>query len=153
VTLPEDKSLQLTSGGDCSFAARFMSVVQRVLVAMFAWAILGFLGLQLLLSRTWEFRVQAGRGQPIVQAIERFKKQTGSYPSALADLVPKYLENAPDISDLPNRKFRGWNYRVLTNGVTVSYSLKYYMGRGGVEYEPPVWLGNSEGRRTVLWSN
>ena len=125
----------------------------RVLFVVVGVVVCGFVGLSLLLSRTLEFRAQAGRGQPIVRGIEEFKKQTGAYPASLADLVPKYLPDAPDIADWPNHKFRGWDYRTVTNGVPVSYSLRYYMGRGGVEYEPPVWFGNDEGHRTVLLRN
>lgn len=39
------------------------------------------------------------------------------------------------------------------NGSVVSYSLRYYMGKGGIEYEPPDWIGNDEGHKTVVLSN
>ena len=71
----------------------------RVLVAVGVLALLGFIGLLLLFSRTFEFREQARRGQPIVRAVDEFKKQTGEYPASLADLVPKYL---PTITDIPD---------------------------------------------------
>jgi hypothetical protein len=113
----------------------------------------GFAGLYLAISRPFQFREQVRRGQPIVRAIEEFKRQTGEYPVTLADLLPKYLPEAPETSDRPNRKFQGWDYQTVTSGVTVTYSLRYYMGKGGVEYEPPVWFGNDEGRRSVLLRN
>jgi hypothetical protein len=115
--------------------------------------VVGFIGLYAVLSRPFQFREQARRGQPIVRAIEEFKKQTGEYPVTLGDLVPKYLPEAPETPDRPNHKSEGWEYCTLTSGVTVTYRLRYYLGKGGVEYEPPVWLGNDEGRRTVLLRN
>src|SRR5437773_11697957 len=95
-------------------------------------------------SRTPEFVAQAQAGQPIVGAIDQYRKQTGSYPAALSDLVPKYLAAAPDVPDRSKNKFTGWDYSPVTNGSVVSYSLRYYMGKGGVEYEPPNWIGNDE---------
>ena len=94
-------------------------------------------------SRTGQFTAQAQAGQPIVRAVEEFQKRTGSYPASLAVLAPKHLLAVP----------AGWEYRMVTNGVTVTYTLRYYLGRGGVEYEPPVWYGNDEGHRTVLLRN
>lgn len=104
-------------------------------------------------GRTGEFRAQALAGQPIVRAIDKYRDQTGSYPTSLTNLVPNYLAEVPDIADEANRKLPGWEYRTLTNGSVVSFSLRYYMGRGGVEYEAGKWIGNNEGRRTVILSN
>ncbi|MDI6739524.1 MAG: hypothetical protein QME74_04075 [Candidatus Edwardsbacteria bacterium] len=114
--------------------------------------ILGVITLLPACSRNGEFRAQAQAGQPIIRAIEEFRKQTGSYPASLADLVPKYLPAVPDVPDASKRKFEGWEYHTVTNNEAVSYSLRYYMGKGGVEYEPPNWVGNDEGRRTVILS-
>jgi len=113
----------------------------------------GVFVLPLLFDRTREFRAQAQAGQLVVRAIDEYRKQTGSYPVALADLSPKYLPTVPDLPDGSKHKFQGWDYRMITNGSTVTYSLRYYMGRGGVEYEPPKWIGNDEGHRTVILSN
>jgi hypothetical protein len=104
-------------------------------------------------SRTSEFRKQAELGQPIVRAIEDYHKQTGSYPAALADLAPKYLAAAPDIPDKTQHKFIGWDYSIVTNAAEISYSLRYYMGHGGIEYKSPDWIGDDEGSRTVVLSN
>jgi hypothetical protein len=104
-------------------------------------------------SRTGEFRAQAQAGQPIVRAIEEFRKQTGGYPASLTNLAPKYLRTVPDTPDESQHKYTGWEYRMVTNGVAVTYTLRYYMGRGGIEYEPPVWFGNDEGHKTVLLRN
>ena len=104
-------------------------------------------------SRTSEFKAQALAGQPIVRAIEDYRKQTGSYPPSLAALTPKYLATVPDIPDESQHKFTGWDYRIVTNGTAISFSLRYYMGRGGVEYQPPNWIGNDEGHTTVVLSN
>jgi hypothetical protein len=129
----------------------------RVLLVVAASSVIagvcGILILRLMFSRTREFRAQAHLGQPIVRAIEEYRKRTGVYPESLADLAPKYLPTVPDLPDESNNKFGGWNYCTVTNGAIVSYSLRYYMGRGGVEYEPPKWIGNNEGHRTVILSN
>lgn len=75
------------------------------------------------------------------------------YPTSLSDLAPKYLTNVPEMPDRSQRKFTGWEYRLVTNRMAVTYTLRYYMGLGGVEYEPPDWFGNDEGSRTVVLSN
>jgi hypothetical protein len=128
--------------------------IASVAIAAFAIVIVcGIIILRVMFSRTREFRAQARAGQPIVRAIEDYRKQNGNYPVSLADLAPKYLPTVPDMPDESKSKFRGWDYRTVTNGVAVSYTLRYYMGRGGVEYEPPKWIGNDEGTRTVILSN
>ena len=103
--------------------------------------------------RSGEFKTQAELGQPIVRAIEDDHNQMGSYPASLADLTLKYLTTAPDIPDKRQHKFIGWDYCIITNRAAVSYSLRYCMGKGGVEYEPPDWFGNDEGNRKVVLSN
>jgi hypothetical protein len=104
-------------------------------------------------SRAPEFLAQAQAGQPIVRAIDQYHTDKGSYPAFLSDLVPNYLTTAPETPDESKHKFTGWDYRPVTNGLVVSYSLRFYMGKGGVEYEPPNWIGNDEGHRTVILSN
>jgi hypothetical protein len=104
-------------------------------------------------SRTSEFKAQAELGQPIVRAIEDYHKQTGSYPAALTDLAPQYLAAAPDIPDKTQHKSIGWDYSIVTNGTEITYSLRYYMGHGGIEYKMPDWIGDDEGSRTVVLSN
>jgi len=124
------------------------------IIALFL--ILGVCGigvLHLMFSRTGEFRAQAKLGQPIVRAIENFRAQTGSYPPSLAALVPKYLPTEPELPDKAQRKFRGWDFRLETNGVVITYCLRYYMGKGGIEYRPPHWIGNDEGSRKIILSN
>lgn len=104
-------------------------------------------------DRSSEFKAQAQKGQPIIQAIESYQKENGRLPSSLNELSPKFI--AP-ITDLPNsaaHKFNGWDYSLVTNDTRVSYNLKYYMGKGGVAYEPPNWIGNDEGTKTTLFSN
>jgi hypothetical protein len=129
------------------------SALMRIFAVVAALFLFGIFGLYLLVTRAIEFRVQAHRGQPIIRAIEQFHKQTGTYPVSLADLAPKYLPTTPDVPDQTQYKFSGWDYFTTTNGVAFSYSLRYYMGRGGVEYQPPVWYGNDEGHRTVILRN
>jgi hypothetical protein len=64
-----------------------------------------------------------------------------------------FLKTAPDISDFAHQKRTGWDYDLATNSSAVSYHLRYYLGRGGVEYEPPVWYANDEGTRTIILKN
>lgn len=104
-------------------------------------------------SRTPEFLTQAQAGQPIVRAIEAYRAQTGTYPTSLTNLVPRFLAKTPDMPDRLNRKFSGWDYCPVTNSLGSSYTLRYYMGKGGVEYTPPNWVGNDEGTRTVILKN
>lgn len=106
--------------------------------------------LLLAFDRTREFRAKACEGQPIVRAIQQFRKQTGSYPLSLSELAPKYLPKVPDLPDESQHKFSGWEYEVVTNGASVSYRLRAYMGKGGVEYHVPNWIGNDEGHQTVV---
>ena len=113
----------------------------------------GILTLHLLLDRTREFKACAVTGQSIVRAIERFQQQTGTYPACLADLVPHYLPSAPEQPDRANHKYTGWDYVLMTNAGVVAYRLGCYLGRGGVDYEPPNWVGNDEGRKQVILSN
>jgi hypothetical protein len=115
--------------------------------------VLGVLAMLSACSRAPEFRAQALAGQPIVSAVEKYCSDTGSYPESLSALVPKYLAAVPDTPDLSKDKFTGWDYTRTTNGLVVSYALRYYLGKGGVEYEPPNWMGNDEGHRTVILSN
>jgi uncharacterized protein YceK len=105
--------------------------------------------------RTAEFRVQAQAGQPIVQAIEAFREQTGTYPATLADLAPKFLTRVPDMTDASHHKLGGWTYKPVTNGVAVSYNLVYFIGKGlgeggFIEYDPPNWVVNDQGNRKVV---
>jgi len=93
-------------------------------------------------SRSAEFKAQPEAGQPIVRAINSYYKQTGNFPPSLAALMPQYLPTVPDRRDKLQHKFSGWDYCLVTNGKTVSFRLRYYMGRGGVEYQPPNWIGN-----------
>jgi hypothetical protein len=130
-----------------------MRIFLVVVVSFMIVGVCGIVVLRLMFSRTREFRAQAYLGQPIVRAIEECRKQTGIYPNSLADLAPKYLPTVPDLPDESNSKFAGWDYHTVTNGAVVSYSLTYFMGRGGVEYYPPKWIGNNEGHRTVILSN
>ena len=115
--------------------------------------VLGALAMLSGCSRTDDFRARTVAGQPLVRAIEKYHSDTGSYPNSLSALVPKYLTAVPDTPDRSEHKFTGWDYSLTTNGLAVSYALRYYMGRGGVEYEPPSWIGNDEGHRTVILSN
>ena len=104
-------------------------------------------------DRTPEFRAQAKIGQPIVQAIEAYYKQTGSYPDSLTNLAPKYLGTLPDVADPEHGNVSGWDYHIVAGDKSYTYSLRFYMGRGGVEYMSPNWIGNDEGRRTILFKN
>src|SRR5436190_2845629 len=87
-----------------------------------------------MIDRRFVFRFKAQKGQPIVRAIEEFHRQTGNFPASLTNLTPKYLSAVPDMPDRTQHKFSGWDYQIVTNGTAVSYTLRYYMGKGGVEY-------------------
>jgi hypothetical protein len=128
-------------------------IIFVVIASFIIVVVCGILILRLMFSRTREFRAQAKSGQPIVQAIEEYRKQTGVYPRSLTDLAPRYLPTIPDLPDESKNKFAGWDYRTVTNNMLASYGLSYYMGRGGIEYEPPIWIGNDEGHRTIILSN
>jgi hypothetical protein len=128
----------------------------KVVVAIFAGLLLAYIGLaglRFAFGRERHFREQAKLGQPIVRAIEDFQKETGSYPTSLVELVPKHLSTIPEIPDPSQHKYHGWEYRSITNGAAITYSLRYYMGRGGIEYEPPHWIGNNEGTRKIILTN
>lgn len=129
----------------------------RTLVAVFAaslvFVVCGVIALRLMFSRTREFRAHAQAGQPIVQAIEAYRKQVGSYPPSLAELSPRYLPTLPEIKKEGHFNYGAWEYCLTTNSTAVSYTLRSYMGRGGVEYDPPHWIGNNEGSRKILMSN
>lgn len=128
-------------------------VLLMVVGAFFVLSFCGLFALRLMFSRTREFRAQARAGQPIVRAIEDYRKQTGSYPASLGELAPQYLATLPEIQQEGQYKLGSWEYRLVTNGTAVTYSLRAYMGRGGVEYQSPHWVGNNEGQRTILLSN
>lgn len=121
--------------------------------SLFVLAVCGPIALRLMFSRTRVFRAQAHVGQPIVRAIEDFRKHTGSYPATLTELSPQYLTTLPEIQEDGHYKYGSWEYRLITNGAAVGYSLRSYMGRGGVEYQPPHWIGINEGSRKILLSN
>ena len=116
-------------------------------------AVVCFLILHLAFDQTSAFRAQAELGQPIVRAIEDFHGQSGVYPSSLTDLAPKYLATVSGIPNESQHKFIGWEYRMVTNGMAVTCTLRHSMGKGGVEYEPPDWFRNDEGTRIVVLSN
>ncbi len=129
----------------------------RILKIFLVICIAGFLLLYLILytvfNRTHEFRAQARLGQPIVAAIDEYKKYTGNYPASLTSLVPTYLPKMPEIPDKSKYKFGGWDYRLVKKGDEITYELSYYMGKGGIVYEPPNWIGVDEGSRKVILKN
>ena len=136
----------------------FLKVLKIGLVSLLAMFVIFSIAVRVLLSRTGEFRAKAKEGDPIVTAIERFKYANGAYPESLSVLVPSYLPSQPQVADITNGVFGGWDYQIVTNieyhlasNVTVtSYTLRYYMGRGGIEYQAPYWLGNDEGHRSIV---
>jgi hypothetical protein len=95
-------------------------------------------------DRMGEFQAHAKAGEPLIQALEAFRKDTGHYPASLTELAPKYLpEVAPESHD--QHKFGDWEYLTETNGERVSYSLYYFMGKGAVQYQPTNWTANDDG--------
>lgn len=69
-----------------------------LLLCLFAWASLGlsFLGSESVrhLHQHW-LSIASERAQPIVRALERYKVDTGVYPTQLFDLAPRYLSSIP----------------------------------------------------------
>jgi len=104
------------------------------------------------LDRSRAFRKKAQEGTPIVRAIEKFHKDTGSYPASIAELAPKYLSEAMATNVVAGPfAFKHWAYYTFTNSdATVSYSLFYYMGKGGLSYTPPNWTGLNEEHRIAI---
>jgi len=133
--------------------SKTVRILLMVVGAFFVLVVCGLVALRLMFSRTREFRAQARVGQPIVRAVEDYRKQTGSYPTSLVELAPRYLATLPEIQQEGHYKRGSWEYHLVTNGAAVTYSLRAYMGRGGVEYQSPHWIGNDEGHRTILLSN
>ena len=95
---------------------------------------------------------QAQDGQPILRAIYQYAHETGSYPTNLAVLAPKYLAAAP-VEDWK----RGWDYgpadsRGITNGFRLSCWSTGYKTR--VEYiddgTTAGWRVNAEGQKSPL---
>ena len=113
----------------------------------------GGLTLRLLFDRTREFKAKAREGEPIVTAIESFIHDAGRPPDSLRELVPQYLPSLPPLQDYSNRVFFAWDYSVVSNRSGVSYTLGHFMGKGGVRFEPPYWVGNDEGRRIPLFKH
>jgi hypothetical protein len=116
-------------------------------------SIVGLATLRATFGRMQQFRAKAKAGQPLVWAIEKFREETGDYPVSLTNLAPLYLATVPELPNPSNNQFSGWNYEVVTNAGKITFRLSYYMGRGGVEYVPPHWIGNNEGSKKVVLSN
>ncbi len=129
------------------------TILKTTLILMVMFFCSLWLSARLFFDRTQEFRLQAKMGQPIIKAINQFKNDTGQLPSSLTNLYPKYLPRLPDLPDKQARKLSGWEYFPVTNGPETTFVLRFYMGRGGVEYMPTNWFGNTEGQRKVLKLN
>jgi hypothetical protein len=114
---------------------------------------LGLVAIRLIFDRTREFEDQAQIGQPIVKAIELFRIQSGRCPETLSELVPQYLPIEPSVFNRKHYQSGSWEYKTFTNENAVSYKLRCYMGRGGVEYVPPNWIGIDEGHSKILFQN
>ncbi len=101
-------------------------------------------------DRSLAFQKKVKEGTPIVRAIEQFRRDTGAYPVSLTELAPKYISALPpNIANAPF-KYGHWGYFTFTNGIAVSYSLTYFMGKGGIDYTPPYWTGDNDGHRRVI---
>jgi hypothetical protein len=66
-------------------------------------------------GRTPTYSAQIAEGQPIVDAIYRFKAQRGLWPQYLDDLAPEFLPKAPSLK---------WNYQVLPGGDGPSLAMR-----------------------------
>lgn len=70
------------------------------------------------------FTQMGGRMMPLVNAIETYHRETGSYPQQLTNLIPKYLENIPSTQ-----------MRIHTN-------INYYVGDEARRFEGNPWILN-----------
>jgi hypothetical protein len=103
------------------------------------------------LDRLRYHRRLARQGQLIVTAIEQYCAAHGTYPESLSPLRPQYLPQSS--KGRASYDKHDWEYRVVKDGERTTYTLRLYMGRGGLEYEPPHWYANEEGTRTAILSN
>jgi hypothetical protein len=69
----------------------------------------------------------AKAGQPLISALNQYKKDQGSYPAALDALAPKYLGAVP--SAAPNYPF---NYETCNNAG--GFRLSFKLGKDAVNY-------------------
>ena len=99
-----------------------------------------------------EYRQKVVEGRVIVHAIEACKKETGAYPISLSALVPKYLPQVPQSSDLGDHHWGpGWEYRYTADNPASPYILSYYVGRGGITYTAArQWTGIDDGKPVNL---
>ena len=111
-----------------------------------------FVAALVLCSCSVQHTQRAQEGQPILRAIYQYAEETGSYPTNLAVLAPKYLAVAP-VEDWK----RGWHYgpadsRGITNGFVLSRWSTGYKTR--IEYiddgTMAGWRVNAEGDKTPL---
>jgi len=104
-------------------------------------------------DRTAEFKAKVREGQPVIQALEAFHRDTGKYPKTLAELAPKYLPNLSNGPTDSEHYFGGWRFYTVTNyneDNSVTYDLSFFMGKGWVAYRPTNWIANDDGHERVL---
>jgi hypothetical protein len=94
----------------------------------------------------------AEEGQPILQAIYRYKEATGIYPESLSVLAPNYLKESP-LEDWR----QGWHYSL---GYTWGNTNSFILSRFSIGYKTRVeyiddgiesgWRLNAEGDKRKL---
>lgn len=88
-----------------------IAVVRPVLFLILAC----FLGCLLPSCSNWSddhVRETKHRGEQVRDALKQYQRQTGTYPSKLEQLVPKYIERIP----LPTVGKKTWSYEVYKAG-------------------------------------
>jgi hypothetical protein len=88
--------------------ARWRKIICGIAVACFAllvaWSLLllGWWNIDRKFERIWEqekrpkLAAAAGAAQPLLDALEAYKRDNGRYPEELEQLVPKYLDEVPE---------------------------------------------------------
>jgi hypothetical protein len=92
----------------------------------------------------WELRrlgieACAIRGERVVEALERYRREYGIYPRSLQDLVPRYVASVPSPASLGYPKFT--YVRAEAGSMRVAYELQVPMPHGG------------SGDRLLYWPN
>jgi hypothetical protein len=67
----------------------------------------------------WLDSVAMTRSEPIVEAINQYKKDVGNYPSSLQDLVPKYVTSFPVLK--PTGKSPKLEFEIAQSGPMLSF--------------------------------
>jgi type II secretory pathway pseudopilin PulG len=82
------------------------------------------------------------RGNKIIQALKRYRTDTGDYPKTLVELSPKYLQEIP----LPTWGLKEWIYEADANSFNLQVNETIYTGDGNSHWFR--YLGEMHGWQT-----